>query len=157
MGESDNENHESSDQLAQDALKSGRLPEKARGRYLVAVLIVMASVAFGNIALKYGFKHLQFGHLNSVVDIFQYIGKALSNVWLVAGICLLIIHFAALTSALRYGPLSLTVPIRGAAAYAGTAVLAVFFLGEQVNMMHWVSIALIVVGVSLIGISGGKE
>ena len=77
--------------------------------------------------------------------------------WLVAGICLLIMDFAAFASALRYGTLSLTVPIRGAAAYAGTAVLAVFFLGEQVNMMHWVSIALIVVGVSLIGISGGKE
>ncbi len=126
--------------------ETGRLPKEARKRYALALLAVAAAGSTGNVMVKYGMDHIQ---VHSALGIF-------SSMWLDVGVFLLCVQFVALTLAFRWGPLSLTVPLRGASIYILTALLAIFFLGEQISLMRWAAIVVITIGITLIGISGGK-
>ena len=154
--ENEKEKQESSKELAEKAMDSGELPEGARKRYIVSICVMALSVSFGNILLKYGLSQVKFPHVKSFGDIYQAGIQAASNAWLDLGIILLIVNFIALGHALRYGPISLTTPLRSAAGFVGVPVLAVLLLGEHVNLMHWVGIVTITAGSILMGISGGK-
>lgn len=151
-----NENSKSNE-LAQESLETGHLPTSARKRYVIALVVIAASAPSGNILLKLGLGDIGKTSIASISDIFPLVAQALTSPWLDAGIMLLIVQFLALTYALRFGPLSLTVPLRGAATYAGTTALAVFFLGEKVSLLHWGAILVILLGMMLIGLSGRKH
>lgn len=155
MGD-EKEKQESSKELAEEAMDSGELPEGARKRYVVSVFVMAISVSFGSILLKYGLSKTKFPQMRSFGDIYQAGVNALSNPWIDLGIILLIANFVALGHALRYGPLSLTAPLRSAAGFVGTPILAVVFLGEHINLMHWVGILAITADSILMGISGEK-
>ena len=53
--------------------------------------------------------------------------------------------------ALKGGDLSILYPFV-ALAYVWVSLLSVKFLGEKMNLVKWIGIALIIIGVSLIGI-----
>jgi len=114
---------------------------------LSTISFVVASIilsSFGQLCLKIGV--LDSGlSLNTLLSM-----RTLTDKYLLAGV---ILYGAAAVSwllALTKAELSVVYPLLGA-SYIITSLLAVFFLHETVTVTRWAGIALVVVGVILIG------
>ena len=104
------------------------------------------SNVLGNFSLSQGMR--QFGQLMSVsVPAFL---SVLANLWVVSGICLLAVWMLTQLSLLSWADLSYVLPVT-AASYVLTAVLGAVALGEYVSTAHWVGIAMIFMGVMVVG------
>jgi|TARA_B100001964_G_C14213824_1_gene591717 uncharacterized membrane protein len=79
------------------------------------------------------------------------ISSLMKNHHLFGGVSLYAIGTILFIPALKGGDLSILYPFV-ALAYVWVSLLSVKFLGEKMNLMKWVGIALIIVGVSFIGI-----
>ena len=95
--------------------------------------------------------------IHSFSDIPQTLLSLVTNVWLIVAIVLIIIQFITFSNALRLGPLSVVVPVRGACTLVATALLADIFLHERVTPERWAAIVVILIGVVMIGISERKS
>lgn len=105
-------------------------------------LVVTATLvgAFGPILLKKA-SAKRLSKLNSLM----------TNYHLFGGISLYAIGTLLFIPALKGGDLSVLYPFV-ALAYIWVSLLSVKFLGEKMNKFKWLGIALIIIGVSLIGI-----
>lgn len=146
-----------SQQPQNDPSEATKSEPKQHKRFAIVMAIVIASAATGNVLLKYSSSGSKGASVQSISDLPSAVLTALSNVWLILAVVLLIIQFIGLIYAMRLGPLSLVVPLRGGANYLLVALLAQFFLGEQVSFERWIALAIIFIGVTAIGISGGKS
>ena len=151
------ENKDFSANLAEEAAKTGRLPKKARKPFFTALAIVVVAASLGNILLKYGLQGDRAPSVQSLSGIPQAAISTLTNVWVVLAILLLILEFICQIYAMRFGPLSLMVPLRGASTYIVSSLLAQYFLNEQVTPERWAALVIILVGVTMIGLSGGES
>lgn len=152
------ENQSQSDgNLAQQALKTGRLPKEARLQFAIALLLVACTTSFGNILLKYSLQGDRVPSVSSVSDLPSAALQMATNIWFVIAIILEVSEFIGLIYAMRLGPLSLVIPLRGAATYLLTAFLAQTFLNEQVTLMRWIALSVILVGIIMVGVTGGEE
>src|SRR3989338_1481260 len=110
---------------------------------LWAILLVISATlvgAFGPILLKKASEK----KLSSI--------KALStNYHLFGGIALYALGTLLFIPALKGGDLSVLYPFV-ALAYVWVSLLSVRFLGEKMNRLKWMGIALIIIGVTFIGI-----
>jgi drug/metabolite transporter (DMT)-like permease len=157
MAPNSNQSQRNPANLAKKAADTGRLPKKARKPFAIALLIVAISTSFGNILIKYSFQDGRAPTVNSIADLPKAALSVLTNIWLILAIILLITEFIALIYAMRLGPLSLVIPLRGAATYIVTAILAYYFLGEVVTPERWAALILILIGVVMIGLTGGED
>ena len=111
-----------------------------------AILLVISATlvgAFGPILLKKASEK----KLSSL--------KALStNYHLFGGVALYGLGTLLFIPALKGGDLSVLYPFV-ALTYIWVSLLSVKFLGEKMNRMKWVGIALIILGVSFIGLGSG--
>jgi len=105
-------------------------------------MVVFATIAgaFGPILLKKGAKDF---NLNPI--------KQLRNYNMLGGIAIYAFATLFFIPALKGGELSVLYPIVSL-AYIWTTLLAIKFLGEKMNLMKWMGIAIIILGVSLIGL-----
>ncbi|MBI1936062.1 EamA family transporter [Candidatus Woesearchaeota archaeon] len=78
------------------------------------------------------------------------IESLLTNYFLFAGVSLYALGTLLFIPALKGGDLSVLYPFVSV-AYIWVSLLSVKFLGEKMNKLKWAGIALIIVGVSLIG------
>ena len=79
------------------------------------------------------------------------ISALMKNYNLFAGVSLYGISTILFIPALKGGELSVLYPLV-ALAYIWVSLLSVKFLGEKMNKLKWIGIALIIIGVSFIGI-----
>ena len=79
--------------------------------------------------------------------------KIIKNYNLIIGVALYVISAAFFIFALRLGELSFVYPLV-ATSYIWASLLSVKFLGEKMNPIKWVGIAIIIVGVTFIGMGG---
>jgi uncharacterized membrane protein len=79
------------------------------------------------------------------------ISSLVTNYPLIGGVSLYAIASMVFIPALRGGDLSILYPFV-ALGYIWVSLLSVKFLGEKMNLTKWMGIALIIVGVSLIGV-----
>ncbi|MBI4738967.1 EamA family transporter [Candidatus Woesearchaeota archaeon] len=112
--------------------------------FLAVGLVVLATFtgAFGALFLKLGSARI---HRNPVSFIRN--SKILIGVLLYASSTVLFL------SALRMTELSVLYPF-AALSYAWATFLSVYYLKEKMNVMKWVGIASIMVGVAIIGLAG---
>jgi len=94
-----------------------------------------------------GIGHISISHLQDLI-------LALGNVWIVAGILLLLAFFAAYMTALSWADLTYVLPATSL-GYVLLALVAKFALHEQVSPMRWAGIALIAGGVGFV--AGGPS
>jgi drug/metabolite transporter (DMT)-like permease len=80
-----------------------------------------------------------------------------SWVWLIASAIIHLFYFAGLIESYRTGDLSQVYPIARGAAPLMTASVAVFAVGEQLSLLGWSGIAVLVAGVCLLSIRGGRD
>ncbi len=77
--------------------------------------------------------------------------------WLAASACIHLLYFAALIEAYRAGDLGQVYPIARGAAPLMTATVTTLFIGERLGLAGWAGIVVLVAGVFLLSVRGGRD
>ncbi|HXZ82113.1 MAG TPA: EamA family transporter [Terriglobales bacterium] len=112
-------------------------------------LATLAGVALfascGDVALARGMKAFGAISLAHWTSIFS----ALLSPWVILGICLLLAFFVSYLSALSFADLTYVLPATSL-GYIVMALLAKFFLHENISILRWTGILLIALGVGFV-------
>ncbi|HET9697107.1 MAG TPA: EamA family transporter [Terriglobales bacterium] len=114
-------------------------------RKLATLAGVVVFGSAGDVCLKRGMTH--FGEIT--LGNWHVLIQAIFTPWVAIGILLLILFFANYLSALSFADLTYVLPATSI-GYIGMALLARFFLHEQISPFRWAGILLIAVGVGFI-------
>ena len=106
---------------------------------LCTILTSTAQVLYKNGAFKLSFNILEL----------------ITNYWLIGGLALYGIGAVILIAGLKGGELSVLYPII-ATSYIWVALYSIHFFGEEVNIMKWIGIFVIIAGIAFVGI-GSKD
>jgi drug/metabolite transporter (DMT)-like permease len=109
--------------------------------------VAVLALALGETALAKGMK--QTGRAEA-----RWVALAvavLSNPWVLAGLALLAVHVGLYLLVLRSADLSFALPLT-AASYPLSALLAKFYLREDVGSARWVGTLLITAGVAIVAL-----
>jgi len=111
---------------------------------VMLVIICTVIMSFSQILLKIGSSDLSLNIFSVIMNFPLMLGYVLY------GICALL-----LVIAFRGGELSVIYPIL-ALSFVFVNILAWLMLGEEMNILKWLGISAIVIGVSLIGLGSSK-
>ncbi|HIE09707.1 MAG TPA: multidrug resistance protein [Armatimonadetes bacterium] len=117
-----------------------------QGRPIVLILVAVSLGAFGQILIKYGMS--EFGEISGV-DFGKAV-RALFTPYVFSGVALYVISTLFWLIVLSRAPLSFAYPMI-AAGYVLVVFLSWLVLGERVTALRMAGLALIVVGVALVG------
>jgi drug/metabolite transporter (DMT)-like permease len=118
-------------------------------KYLTLAAIVLFG-ACGDVFLSRGMKQVGGLSLVNWVQVFS----SLLNPWVFCGILLLIGFMSCYLTALSWADLTFVLPATSF-GYILMALLARFFLHEQISLRRWIGIVLIVAGVGFV--AGGPS
>ena len=116
-----------------------------RGRILLIMLVAVVALTLGETALARGMK--QTARAGG-----EWLTQALAvarNGWIAAGVVLLGLHLLLYLLALRRADLSFALPLT-AASYPLSALMARFYLREDVGTTRWIGTLLITAGVAFV-------
>ena len=113
---------------------------------LIVTLVVIFSNVIGNFSLTWGIRQAGPAALASASG---YIA-VLFNPWVAGGVCLLIIWMLSQMALLSWADLSYVLPVTSV-GYVLTAAAGRLFLAEQISPARWAGVALIMLGVALVG------
>lgn len=116
-----------------------------RGRILLIMMAAVIALTLGETALARGMKQTA---REGGEWLAQVLAVAL-NGWIAAGVTLLGLHLLLYLLALRRADLSFALPLT-AASYPLSALMARFYLREDVGTSRWVGTLLITVGVAIV-------
>lgn len=118
-----------------------------RGRVLLIMLVAVVALAVGETLLARGMKQVGRsggGWFNQVLAVAR-------NPWIGAGLVLMLIHVGLYMLALERADLSFALPLT-AASYPLAALLARFYLQENVGTARWAGTLLITAGVAIVAL-----
>jgi uncharacterized membrane protein len=115
-------------------------------RFRRLLIVVVLSNVLGNFALSRGMREV--GAIVSVSPV-SYL-RAVTNPWVITGICLLLVWLITQLSLLSRADLSFVLPITSL-SYVLAAILGWAALNETVSPERWAGIGLITIGVSIVG------
>ena len=119
----------------------------SRGRILLIMLAAVVVLAVGETLLAKGMKQTgrtEGGWVAQAAAVAQ-------NAWIWAGCLLLLLHLGLYMLALRGADLSFALPLT-AGSYPLAALLAKFYLHEDVGNSRWIGTLLITLGVALVAL-----
>jgi uncharacterized membrane protein len=116
-----------------------------RGRILLIMLAAVVVLTLGETALAKGMKQTARAGGDWAA---QALGVA-RNGWVVAGVALLGLHLLLYLLALRRADLSFALPLT-AASYPLSALMARFYLREDLGTARWIGTFLITAGVAIV-------
>lgn len=116
----------------------------------IFILFIVLFAPLGNILLGKGMKTIGSAKDWHFQDLFPVFVRVLSSGYIWLGIACLLAFFAAYMLVLTWADYSYVQPA-SAFSYAVVSVLGYFVLGEQVNVLRWTGIAVICVGVFIVG------
>jgi drug/metabolite transporter (DMT)-like permease len=119
----------------------------SRGRILLIMLAAVLALATGETALSKGMKQagrIEGGPAAQALAVVR-------NGWIAAGLVLLLCHLGLYMLALRRADLSFALPLT-AASYPLAALLARYYLREEVGTMRWLGTLLITAGVAIVAL-----
>ncbi len=122
---------------------------RLRVKTLVMVLAMVACANVGDLMLKRGMTQIGPVQLTSA-GVVQALRLTVVNPTIWTGILFLLGFMVSYMTVLSWADYSYVMPA-GAFGYAALTFLAVIFLGETVTARRWVGVALICVGVLLVG------
>jgi drug/metabolite transporter (DMT)-like permease len=131
----------------------------------VAVLFAAACHAGWNAAIKGGLDPLTTTVLISIgAAIVSGLALPFAGVpamaawpWCAASVLIHLFYFAALIESYRAGDMGQVYPIARGSAPLMTATATTLFIGERLGLMGWCGISLLVAGVVLLSLRGGRE
>jgi drug/metabolite transporter (DMT)-like permease len=118
-----------------------------RGRIVLIMLAAVVALTLGETALAKGMK--QTARAGG-----EWMAQALAvarNAWIAAGVLLLGLHLVLYLLALRRADLSFALPLT-AASYPLSALMARFYLREDVGSARWIGTLLITAGVAIVAL-----
>src|SRR5215813_14606982 len=129
-----------------------------------AVLFAAACHAGWNAAVKKGLEPLATTVLISIgaalvaLPLMPFTGlpAAAAWPWVVASVLIHLFYFAALIESYRAGDMGQVYPIARGAAPLMTATATTVFVGERLGLAGWCGILLLVAGVMLLSLRGGR-
>jgi drug/metabolite transporter (DMT)-like permease len=126
---------------------SSQIP-RVKTSILVTLLVVFGSA--GNLCFSAGMK--QIGSLRdwSMAALHTVFLKVFSSLWIWLGITSMLLFLAALLLVLSWADFSYVLPAT-ASMYVLIPLLRHFLLGETVTILRWLGVALICLGVVLVG------
>jgi drug/metabolite transporter (DMT)-like permease len=77
--------------------------------------------------------------------------------WCIASVLIHLVYFAALIESYRAGDMGQVYPIARGSAPLMTATATTVFIGERLGLLGWCGISLLVAGVVLLSLRGGRE
>jgi drug/metabolite transporter (DMT)-like permease len=116
-----------------------------RGTVLLIMLVAVVALAVGEAALSKGMRQidrLQGRWLDQASGL-------LRNGWIAAGLVLLLAHLGLYMMALKSADLSFALPLT-AASYPLSALLARFYLHEEISPSRGIGTLLITIGVAIV-------
>jgi drug/metabolite transporter (DMT)-like permease len=119
----------------------------ARGRILIIMLIAVVALAVGETLLSKGMKRAGRGGDGWE----QQAALVVRSGWIWAGLLLMIVHVGLYMLALKGADLSLALPLT-AASYPLAALLAQFYLREDVGTARWIGTLVITAGVAIVAL-----
>lgn len=117
---------------------------------LALLAIVVVSNALGNVVLGHGMRGVGDISSYSPLDLVRSGIESFANPWVVAGVGLLAVFFAAHTLLLSWADLSYVLLVTSV-GYVLVALLSATVLGEVVTSWRWVGTVLIAFGVGIVG------
>jgi drug/metabolite transporter (DMT)-like permease len=114
------------------------------------ILIMVLAGPLGNALLAKGMKVIGPMSVSSLPDAVHLLGQILSSPMIWLGIAGQLAFFAAYSLALSWADYSYVQPA-SAIGYAVVALLGVFMLQESVSPLRWAGIAVICLGVVVVG------
>jgi uncharacterized membrane protein len=120
-----------------------------RARIVLIMLAAVVALAVGETLLSKGMK--QSGRAGGSWQ--SQVVAVVRSPWIWAGCLLLLVHLGLYMLALRGSDLSFALPLT-AGSYPLGALLARFYLDEDVGTARWVGTALITIGVGLVAVEG---
>lgn len=127
-----------------------KAPGGAHLKTIILICFIVISAPLGNVLLAKGMKGIGAIHNYAPAPLFQVLGRVLvsGSIWL--GIASLMTFFVAYMLVLSWADYSYVQPA-SAVAYVITALLGCFCLGEPVAPLRWAGIAVICLGVFVVG------
>ena len=114
---------------------------------LLTTFVILTNV-LGNFFLSWGMKH-QVLHLGA--SPLPYI-EVIFSPWVLLGTTLLIFWLLSRMTLLGWADLSYVLPVTSV-GYVLTAILGRYFFNEQISWQRWMGTMLIVIGISLVGLT----
>ena len=121
-----------------------------RTRTCILLAVVIVSNAFGNVVLGHGMREVGDISSYSPADLIRSGIGSFSNPWVIAGVGLLAIFFAAHTLLLSWADLSYVLLVTSI-GYVLVVLLGATLLDETVTPLRWVGALLIAAGVGVVG------
>ena len=119
---------------------------------VVLALAILANGA-GNLSLSYGMKSVGPPEAWTLPGLWDVVGSALSSAPVIAGGLLLLVFFALFLSLLSWADLIYVLPMISS-CFVVSALLGHLVLGERISLVRWAGIALVTIGVLLVGRTG---
>lgn len=116
----------------------------------VMILIMIIMGPLGNVLLGRGMKSVDTMSIRSVTGLVHVIGTVFTNGWIWLGVASLLTFFVANILVLSWADYSFVQPA-SSMAYGVVALLSVMLLGESVTPLRWAGIAIICLGVLIVG------
>ena len=115
----------------------------------IGVLVLASST--GDLLLSAAMKRIgDLDQIRMAKGLLAVIGHVVREKLFLVGLCCLIFSFFCLLTALSWGDASLVAPASASLTFISSAILAKFFLHENVDRRRWISAALVCIGVLLL-------
>jgi drug/metabolite transporter (DMT)-like permease len=116
----------------------------------IFILFIVLFAPLGNVLLSKGMKGMGSANNWAPAELFDIFIRILSSGYIWLGIACLLAFFIAYMLVLTWADYSYVQPA-SSFSYAVVAILGYFLLGESVNSLRWTGIAIICVGVFIVG------
>ena len=116
----------------------------------VLIFFIVLFAPTGNVLLGKGMKAIGSARNWQSQQLFHILARILTSGYIWLGIACLLVFFVAYMLVLTWADYSYVQPA-SAFSYAVVAVLGLLLLGEKVNLLRWSGIAVICVGVFIVG------
>ncbi len=116
----------------------------------VMILIMIIAGPLGNVMLGKGMQRVDATSITSASGLFHVVGRIFTNpnIWL--GVASLLTFFVANILVLSWADYSFVQPA-SSMAYGVVALLSMLLLGESITPLRWAGIAIICLGVFIVG------
>jgi drug/metabolite transporter (DMT)-like permease len=125
-------------------------PHRLHFKTFVMILIMIVAGPLGNVLLGRGMQSVSATSIASTSDLVHVAGRVFTNPSIWMGVASLLTFFVANILVLSWADYSFVQPA-SSMAYGVVAVLSVFMLGESVTALRWTGIAVICLGVFIVG------
>ncbi len=118
---------------------------------IIVIAIAALSAAIGESLLSYGMRRYGVISLTEPSQLFILVFSVFRNPYVFLGVVFLAIFFFLYLAALSWADLSFVLPLT-AMSYIFGALLAKFFLKEDVTWLRWVGTFVIVIGIVFVAL-----